>query len=50
MDTVEMANAFNNYFSNIGCEITSLISSVNKSPLHYLNKNLGSKRHSAPTC
>ena len=43
-----MANAFNDYFSNIGCEMTSLISSVNKSPLDYLNKNFESSFFLSP--
>ena len=38
-----MANAFNDYFSNIGCEITSSIPSVNKCPLNYLNKSCESR-------
>ena len=38
-DPAAMANAFNDYFSNIGCEITSLITPVSKSPLDYLHED-----------
>ena len=48
IDSVEMANAFNDYFSNIGCEITSLIPSVNKSLLNYLNKSCESSFFLSP--
>ena len=31
-----MADSFNNFFANIGCNLTKKIPSVNKSPLQYL--------------
>ena len=48
IDSVEMANAFNDHFLNIGREITSLIPSVNKSPLNYLNKSCESSFFLSP--
>ena len=37
-----MANAFNNYFANVGLNLASLIPAINKSPLEYL-KNPSTK-------
>jgi len=35
-----VANAFNNYFANVGANLASLIPDVNKSPLEYLKNPL----------
>ena len=39
-DPKVVANAFNNYFANVGANLASLIPDVNKSPLEYLENLL----------